>query len=277
MKNRGFMKRCRNKAKKPKSLSKRCVGSKETEIHIRHVDDVGYTDEVGSPYSKIDPPLRERFFGQSVTMEEESGTLARIMKKRRERALDDPMVSGYNKYRIENGWELKSKEDSESGRQEVYSELDKANLWRAGYFIDHRRPPRGWSNNGSKNRKMMLEYTVDKVLEERDGDIFFVVDHCDDYGDDYVRQMLRKRRTPDRDVDGDSFDSEESDFALELQAQDYSNRQMLDVLRDLAKDDQIDRALPRTINKPYRIRRVDSLERYSKSKRHTSEKQKKVR
>lgn len=258
------------------SFSKKRIGSKEIEFHVRNVGGHLFTDKVGSPLMGPNPPLEERFFGQAVTSDDGSDAMSEIMERRRKRALKDPDVNGNYKYLIEQGREFKSKNDSKNGRQEVYDEIDRRGLWRTGFYIDHRSPPMGWTHNGTKNRRMTLEYTVDRVLRETEGDAYFVVDKCDEYGDDYVRQMIRRRKTPDRDVDGDQYDSEDSEYAMSLQAQDYSNRQMLETLRDWAR--RGNDTPPDEIDRPFRIRRIDDLSNYSKSKRSKRKqgKQKKV-
>lgn len=262
LKSRGIRRR---KARRIPSFDRKSVGSKEVEFKVRRVGSIGFTDETGSPVYRDEIPVTERFFGQSVTVVDDDSELIRIMERRRRRVSADEDVSGYVKYDVERGRELKAKTDSDEGRKEVYDDLDSAELWRRGYFVDHTNPPEGWSDNGTKNRKMVFEYTIDHVLEETTGDIHFAVDRCDLLDDRYIKGTLRGRSTGVRKVSGESHYADSAEYGLQLQAQDYSTREMLEELRCRAQTEDEGDGQSWDIEKPYRIRRIDSLSGYPKS------------
>lgn len=267
LKSRGIRRR---RSGPPVSYDERSVGSRKVDFKPRRADETAFIDEIGSPYYKGDPssvPLMEEFFGQAITITDDPERLAQIMRLRRIAAVEDPTVDPYARGFVMKGGELKSKKDSEKGRREVYGVLAAEGFKRRGYYVDHAEPPPGWSDNGTRNRKIALEYTVDRILDETEGDIYFVVDHCDAYSEDFEERLIAQKFRDGRKVGGAGYNSDEGPYALQLQANDYTGREMLERLRLMKRSEETQGVEMKNADTPFPIRRIGSFKGYSKSRR----------
>lgn len=162
---------------------------------------------------------RERYFGYAFTITEGRAPLEGLAKENRR-------LHGTRK-------EVKAASDSPWYKMRMAFEIRKLGLDTGARYVDKRRPPNGWTadpdgwesnkqrtKRRSKNRMKVLNYVIDRALEEtHSNDVFIIVDHHDQQSN--VDRLCQSKSTIERQVDGNQYSSAHSKYKNMLQAHDY--------------------------------------------------------
>ncbi|MDD4222775.1 MAG: hypothetical protein PHF83_06565 [Candidatus Methanomethylophilus sp.] len=162
------------------------------------VDDFGNV----SPYSR-----KEKTFGYATTTAKDL------------RPLNELAVENRRRHHTEK--EVKASGDSLWKRVRMAVKLRGLHDRTAAYYVDKKRPPHGWDvdkkDGGSdrhtgirrtKTRREMLDYTLDRTLDRRKGNYYFVIDeHCSTKNKP-TRALCRSKSRAGLKVDGGTYSSD---------------------------------------------------------------------
>lgn len=172
-------------------------------------DTVLVVDEFGNPGPS---QKSERKFGYALSVTSSPDVFGMITDDNR---WDSP---------IDDRWgspvEKKARDDKDS-RMKIVRRISSKGVQTYAYYVDKDDPPTGWEGKDRRHRMLdVLDYSIDRTLDETRGDVYVVVDQHNAYKG-FLKPMIRSKSTGMRMVDGDKFDSNAGPCSDLLQTHDY--------------------------------------------------------
>lgn len=210
------------------------------------IDEVGET----SPFKE-----KEKKYGMAVSVTEHSELFGSLSQNHMRLQLERGVLSEKARKCISETSELKARDDTEDGKDEMIRDIKALDTKTYGFVVDKKNPPMGWkTKNTGKNALFVLDYTLDRVIPTVKGDTIVVVDNNSGYKKQ-AKDLIESKSDDKRVVIGNQYSSTGDVFSPQLQTHDY----VANALRNNIESGDG----RRTSELGMRICNVESLEKYA--------------
>lgn len=176
------------------------------------IDEVGET----SPYKE-----KEKKYGMAVSVTEHSGLFGSLSQEHMRLQLERGVLSEKAKKCIAETGELKARDDTEDGKDEMIRDIKALGTKTYGFVVDKKDPPMGWkTKNTGKNALFVLDYALDRIIPKVKGDTIVVVDKNTGYKKQ-AKDLIESKSDDKHVVIGDQYGSTGDEYSPQLQTHDY--------------------------------------------------------